>query len=1184
MKRFTAIIFLTFSLISTYTQNSFGQNLSNEGTEFWAVFPTHVSAVLRGGFRPLANYSIFITGKQASSGVVSVGNFSQAFNLLQPNTVIEIQVPRNAAYINDFEANTVLSNRAIKIQVDPGKPRVVVYGHIFAGARSAASLILPKDALGQRYFSMNYTQRSSQDGKNHIVIVASEPATRVFLRRNNVDIIPGGVLLNNIGDVYEYLQNDDLTGTEISVDPASSSCKRFAVFSGSSTTSITPPGCAPPFRTSFSSDPLYQQNYPVESWGTSYGFIPFSTKSPAGAAVRINGNYFRILARENSTEVKINGSVAAILNSGEFYQTSDPVTQAAFITADKPVAVAQYALTQTCAGGGVSDPDMVILNPVEYNIKNITVYSSTKEAITQQYVNILIKTAAASTFRINGAVPAGSFTPINGTPEYSYLQLSLNQYATNNFNLSADEGFNAIAYGFGDVESYAYSAGTNLAQNKYISAVDKITREDIPNACRDEEFDFKLTLPYITKKLIWKLDVNDAEITQKDPVYSTIQVKGETLYVYLLPTDKVYKSSGIKIIKIVSELPLTQGGCGNGSEELIFNFEVYDPPTALFETADQVCMNIPLSFVNKSTTPETGAMKWLWDFGDGKKSTVQNPSHTFAVSGKFSVKLLVTAPSGCTSFSEKVITVAPTAKALFEKSGLSCEGSAVSFTDRSTAPEGAVVKWNWEFGDGQLSTDKDPKHTYISAGTYAVKLVVETDKGCVSEPYILNLKINPLPAADFEVPDFCLTDASAKFTNKSVIADGSESQFTYLWNFGDPGSGALNSSRLKDPSHVYTAVGYYTVTLTVTSKDGCESVLPKIFTVNGSIPKAEFTVQNSANLCSDQQVVFEDHSTVDFGEITKIEWYFDNNAEPGIRDEDPPKRSEPSRQYKYLFPVLRTPATRQVEVRMLAYSGRSCVNEKRGMITLQAVPEVKFNKIPDICLEASPLLVTQAEQIHSALPGKGTFSGTGITAEGWFDPSKAGTGTHMLTYTYVYENGCSDSKTQTITVNATPVIDVGKDLVVLQGAQIKLPATASGSNLTFKWSPSAGLDRDDILNPVASPADDILYSLLVTSDKGCVAMDEISVLVLKEPKVPNTFTPNGDGINDLWNILHLARYPGATIDIFNRYGVKLYGTVGYDNPWDGKYQGEDLPVGTYFYIIDTKMGNKPISGSITILR
>jgi len=84
--------------------------------------------------------------------------------------------------------------------------------------------------------------------------------------------------------------------------------------------------------------------------------------------------------------------------------------------------------------------------------------------------------------------------------------------------------------------------------------------------------------------------------------------------------------------------------------------------------------------------------------------------------------------------------------------------------------------------------------------------------------------------------------------------------------------------------------------------------------------------------------------------------------------------------------------------------------------------------------------------------------------------------------------------------------------------------------------------------------------------------------------IPNTFTPNGDGINDTWNIKYIENYPNCTIDIFNRYGTKLYTSVGYPIPWGGKYNGANLPVGTYYYIINLGNGQSVISGYVAIIR
>jgi len=92
------------------------------------------------------------------------------------------------------------------------------------------------------------------------------------------------------------------------------------------------------------------------------------------------------------------------------------------------------------------------------------------------------------------------------------------------------------------------------------------------------------------------------------------------------------------------------------------------------------------------------------------------------------------------------------------------------------------------------------------------------------------------------------------------------------------------------------------------------------------------------------------------------------------------------------------------------------------------------------------------------------------------------------------------------------------------------------------------------------------------------------IIVLIPVVVVNTFTPNGDGINDTWDIPSLAGYINCTVNIFNRYGALVYNSTGYPNAWDGTYNGKRLPVGTYYYVIDLKNGKKPISGPVTILR
>ena len=84
--------------------------------------------------------------------------------------------------------------------------------------------------------------------------------------------------------------------------------------------------------------------------------------------------------------------------------------------------------------------------------------------------------------------------------------------------------------------------------------------------------------------------------------------------------------------------------------------------------------------------------------------------------------------------------------------------------------------------------------------------------------------------------------------------------------------------------------------------------------------------------------------------------------------------------------------------------------------------------------------------------------------------------------------------------------------------------------------------------------------------------------------IPNTFSPNGDGIHDKWEISFLDSYPGATVEIYNRYGQIVFQSTGYKTPWDGTMKGNPLPAGTYYFIINPKNGRKQITGFVDIIR
>lgn len=149
-----------------------------------------------------------------------------------------------------------------------------------------------------------------------------------------------------------------------------------------------------------------------------------------------------------------------------------------------------------------------------------------------------------------------------------------------------------------------------------------------------------------------------------------------------------------------------------------------------------------------------------------------------------------------------------------------------------------------------------------------------------------------------------------------------------------------------------------------------------------------------------------------------------------------------------------------------------------------------------------------------------------------------------------------------------------------------LTASASGDSLQYLWTPSRFLDQPTNLRPwvIGMNVDTITYLLTVTGVGGCQSSDVVVVELLYRPVIPNTFTPNDDGINDTWVIENLDSYIGNRVQIFNRYGQLMFESYGYAKPWDGKYKGKPLPFGTYYYIIEPGNGMDALTGYVTILR
>ncbi|MGI4020631.1 MAG: PKD domain-containing protein [Janthinobacterium lividum] len=682
---------------------------------------------------------------------------------------------------------------------------------------------------------------------------------------------------------------------------------------------------------------------------------------------------------------------------------------------------------------------------------------------------------------------------------------------------------------------------------------------------------------------------NPAYQWQVNPGSAWTDITGATTPTYTLTAAPA--TAGTYQYRLVSSEAANIGTAACQVASNLLTLTVTPAAVASFTVADNTCFGDSTVFKNTSTTTGITVSAWNWDFGDGQTSSLQNPSHLYTKTGDYTVSLNITSSGGCAAVAaNKTIHIGARPVAAFTFSSPACTGQAETFTDQSTIAEGTIAQWIWNFGDQTasqtLTSNAVFTHTFSAAGTYTVTLQAIGSNGCVSNTASQTITVHPLPVADFTLPDVCLSDAYAKFTDKSSIADNTQSSFTYLWNFGDQNATTANpnTSTAQNAQHKYTQAGNYTVTLTVTSQYGCVSaVKSQAFTVNGAVPVAAFTIENSSSLCSSDSVYFDNTSTVDFGSITKIVLYYDYTNAPNDSTVFYKSLNQipANNKFSHYYGLFNTPLSKTYDVKMIVYSGASCLSSVDHTIVINANPVVTLSAVGNLCQEASPVQITQNT---NGLTGTGTFSGTGVSATGLFDPAKSGVGTFTISYLFTASSGCTYASSQQVTVYATPTVTLPADAYVLEGGNATIKVTVTGDNLTYKWTPSTGLSADDIINPTINPTTDTQYTLTVTSVNGCSASAQVNVHVLKSPVVPNTFTPNNDGTNDTWNIKYLDSYPNCTVEIFNRYGAKLFSSIGYPVPWDGTFNGSQLPVGVYYYVINPKSGRTAISGSLTIIK
>jgi gliding motility-associated-like protein len=288
-------------------------------------------------------------------------------------------------------------------------------------------------------------------------------------------------------------------------------------------------------------------------------------------------------------------------------------------------------------------------------------------------------------------------------------------------------------------------------------------------------------------------------------------------------------------------------------------------PKAIFTVTPMIGCNAP--HVVGFTDASEGADQWTWYFGDGAMASTQNPTHTYTSTGFYTATLIVeNFTTSCKDSISQVIRISDRDLGFEQSDSLICETFSVQFTD-ATIVNSSISSWNWNFGDGGVSTSQNPNYTYSSNGIFDVRLIITDALGCKDTLMKTNtVVVKTAPVAEF-VADITF-GCAALDVNFTDLSTGINTILGWNWNFGDGGT-----DNIKDPMYTYNDRGVFNVTLTVTDTFGCVNVMTKNSYIRPTMPYPGFSFTPA--ICNTDGVLFTNTST---GSDMSYVWNYDDGS------------------------------------------------------------------------------------------------------------------------------------------------------------------------------------------------------------------------------------------------------------------------------------------------------------------
>jgi gliding motility-associated-like protein len=617
------------------------------------------------------------------------------------------------------------------------------------------------------------------------------------------------------------------------------------------------------------------------------------------------------------------------------------------------------------------------------------------------------------------------------------------------------------------------------------------------------------------------------------------------------------------------------------------------PPIVTVEQPDLACPGQPVIFVANTHGTENVNSVYRWQVNDidqnNNNKTFPAPA-TIRAADKVTVKLIN--ESDCGSLSATSAPVSPVFKPLviqtvaIEQPNLACPGQPVIFVANTHGTENVNSVYRWQVNDiDQNNNNKTfpAPATIRAADKVTVKLINESDCGSLSAtsaPVSPLFKPLVIQTVAIEQPDLVCPGQPVNFVANTNGSEGVNPVYRWLINNVYQNN---NNKTFPAPATI-TAADKVTVTLINTSDctDSPAGVTSApLSPVFKPLVTPTIAIEQPDLVCPGQPVNFVANTNGSEGVNPVYRWHINNVYQNNNNK---------------TFPAPAT-ITAADKVTVTLINTSDCTDNPAGVTSAPLSPLYNSPLTPIVTIDAPFVYPTceGAEQTFTAISPN-----AGVNPNYQWQLNHVNVGENkdkftsntlkngdLLTCTINSSAQCAIPGTSdefTIQTKVLPTVAFNGDVTIKKGEGVKLNPMVSIGEVTYNWSPSTGLSNSGVSAPIASPTVTTTYTLIVTGAGGCPASAIIKVNVLEQMVIPNTFTPNADGINDTWSIPALGAYPNCAVNIFNRHGSPIFRSIGYGKDWNGSFNGYVLPSGTYYYVVDLKDGGKPLSGYVVLLK